>query len=90
MKFIFASQPHEHLRYVFSVLEWGTALRSTCIMRLGDAMALLEIGAIFSAERRNLAHAHGRMLFANSDLSGFSIFEEAQYRGAYAEDRVLR
>jgi hypothetical protein len=31
----------------------------------------------------------GRILFANSDLSGFSIFEEAQYRGVYAADSVL-
>jgi hypothetical protein len=28
--------------------------------------------------------------YANSDLSGFSIFEEAQYRGVAAADRVLR
>lgn len=59
------------------------------IMRLGHAMARPKVGAIFSAERRNLAKARGRILFANSDLSGFSIFEEAQYRGVYAADRVL-
>jgi hypothetical protein len=59
------------------------------IMRMGHAMARPKVGAIFSAERRNLAKAHGRLLFANSDLSGFSIFEEAQYRGVYAADRVL-
>jgi hypothetical protein len=28
--------------------------------------------------------------FANSDLSGISIFEEAQYRGVQAAQRVLR
>jgi hypothetical protein len=28
-------------------------------------------------------------LFANSDVSGFSIFEEAQYRGVQAADRAL-
>jgi hypothetical protein len=28
-------------------------------------------------------------LFANSDLSGFSIFEEAQHRGVVAAERVL-
>ena len=33
---------------------------------------------------------HGRILFANSDLSGFSIFEEAQYRGVTAADLVVR
>ena len=60
------------------------------IMRLGHAMARPKVGAIFSAERRNLAKANGRILFANSDLSGFSIFEEAQYRGVNAADRVLR
>ena len=59
------------------------------IMRMGHAMARPKVGAIFSAERRNLARAHSRILFANSDLSGFSIFEEAQYRGVVAADRVL-
>jgi hypothetical protein len=59
------------------------------IMRLGHAMARPKVGAIFSAERRNLAKGRGRILFANSDLSGFSIFEEAQYRGVYAADSVL-
>jgi len=59
------------------------------IMRLGHAMARPIVGAIFSAERRKLAKANGRILFANSDLSGFSIFEEAQYRGVNAAERVL-
>jgi hypothetical protein len=60
------------------------------IMRMGHAMVRPRVGAIFSAERRNLANSNGRILFANSDLSGFSIFEEAQYRGVVAADRVLR
>jgi len=59
------------------------------IMRLGHAMARPTVGAIFSGERRKLANPHGRLLFANSDLSGFSIFEEAQYRGVTAADAVL-
>jgi len=59
------------------------------IMRLGHAMARPKVGAIFSPERRNLAKGHRRILFANSDLSGFSIFEEAQYRGVVAADKVL-
>jgi hypothetical protein len=59
------------------------------IMRMGHAMARPKVGAIFSAERRNLAQARGRILFANSDLSGFSIFEEAQYRGVNAAERVV-
>jgi hypothetical protein len=37
-----------------------------------------------------MVESSGNLLFANSDLSGFSIFEEAQYRGVKASDRVLR
>ncbi len=59
------------------------------IMRMGHAMARPKVGSIFSKERRNLAQAQGRIQFANSDLSGFSIFEEAQYRGVQAADHVL-
>jgi len=29
------------------------------------------------------------LVFANSDLSGFSIFEEAQFRGVEAADKIL-
>ena len=42
-------------------------------MRMGHAMVRPKVGAIFSAERRRLAEADGRLLFAHSDLSGFSI-----------------
>jgi hypothetical protein len=59
------------------------------IMRIGHAMARPKVGAIFSPERRSLTKPRGRTLFANSDLSGFSIFEEAQYRGVIAAERVL-
>ncbi len=59
------------------------------IMRMGHAMARPKVGAIFSPERRALTRPHGRILFANSDLSGFSIFEEAQYRGVSAAETVL-
>jgi glycine/D-amino acid oxidase-like deaminating enzyme len=59
------------------------------IMRMGHAMARPKVGAIYSPERRALAKPQGRILFANSDLSGFSIFEEAQYRGVVAAEKVL-
>lgn len=59
------------------------------IMRLGHAMARPLVNSIFSAERRRLAHSSGGLLFANSDLSGFSIFEEAQYRGVRAAQKAL-
>ena len=60
------------------------------VMRIGHAMARPKVGAIFSPERRNLIRSRGRIRFANSDLSGFSIFEEAQYRGIEAARGVLR
>jgi hypothetical protein len=58
------------------------------IMRHGHAMARPKVGAIFSPERLKLRKPHGRILFANSDLSGFSIFEEAQYRGVTAANFI--
>lgn len=60
------------------------------VMRYGHAMARPNPGAIYSEERRRLAKLEGRLLFANSDLSGFSIFEEAQYRGVRAAEKVLQ
>jgi len=49
-------------------------------------------GFLGSEARRRFANpAHDdAILYANSDLSGFSIFEEAQYRGVTAADRALK
>jgi hypothetical protein len=58
------------------------------IMRMGHAMARPVPGSIFSDTRQRLAR--GNIIYANSDLSGFSIFEEAQYRGVMAADRALK
>ena len=60
------------------------------ILRLGHAMIRPTVAFIFSEERQRLAKLSGRLLFANSDLSGLSLFEEAQYRGVKAADRALR
>jgi hypothetical protein len=59
------------------------------VMRIGHAMARPVPGSIFSESRARLTKPHGRVLFAHSDVSGFSVFEEAQYRGVRAADRVL-
>ena len=48
------------------------------------------VGAVFSAERQALKQSRDRLVFAHSDVSGLSLFEEAQYRGVTAADRVLR
>jgi glycine/D-amino acid oxidase-like deaminating enzyme len=60
------------------------------IMRNGHAMVRPVVGSIFSTERRLLQNLKDHLFFANSDLSGISIFEEAQYRGVTAAGRALR
>jgi len=65
------------------------------ILRLGHAMVRPAVGFLFSEERRRLAEQPGAgpagsVFFANSDLSGLSLFEEAQYRGVKAADAALR
>ena len=61
------------------------------IMRMGHAMIRPGVGSIFSEERLRLAQPRrdARILFANSDLSGISIFEEAQYHGVRTAQTVL-
>jgi hypothetical protein len=44
---------------------------------------------MFSADRTRWQQPLGNIFFANSDLSGFSIFEEAQYRGVDAARRAI-
>jgi glycine/D-amino acid oxidase-like deaminating enzyme len=60
------------------------------IMRMGHAMVRPVPGSIFSAERQRLARRQGRILFANSDVSGISIFEEAQYHGVKSAEEILQ
>jgi hypothetical protein len=60
------------------------------VMRIGHAMVRPTVGAIFSAERQALKRPNGGLIFAHSDISGLSLFEEAQYRGVVAADHVLR
>ncbi len=59
------------------------------VMRLGHAMVRPTPGFLSSPERRYFREADGPVVYANSDLSGLSLFEEAQYRGVAAADRVL-
>lgn len=60
------------------------------VMRMGHAMIRPAVGSIFSEERRRIRTFHDRVFFANSDLSGISIFEEAQYHGVEAAQKVLK
>jgi hypothetical protein len=48
------------------------------------------VGSIFDPRRRGQAREPGRQMFANSDVSGLSTFDEAQYRGMEAADKILQ
>lgn len=47
-------------------------------------------GFLFGKERTLAAAPRGRIHFGHSDLSGFSLFEEAQYRGCRAAEAARR
>jgi monoamine oxidase len=64
------------------------------VIRLGHAMVRPVPGFVWGGAREVFAadsHATSpRIRFAHADISGFSIFEEAQYRGVLAAERTLR
>jgi len=60
------------------------------IARLGHAMVRPTVGFLWGGAREPFAVDAPRLRFAHADVSGFSIFEEAQYRGVLAAERTLR
>ena len=60
------------------------------IYRNGHAMVRPVPGLVWGSERRLFAADRPRIRFAHADVSGFSIFEEAQYRGVLAAERTMR
>lgn len=75
------SKPHPDIRQCVARID---------IMRMGHAMARPVPGFLSSPSRLRFATGWSGIAFANSDLSGLSLFEEAQARGVAAADRVLR
>jgi len=73
------SHPHPDIRTKVTQLD---------IFRWGHAMSRPVPGWIWSAARERLTLPHGRVHFAHADLSGFSIFEEANYWGVKAAQQV--
>lgn len=60
------------------------------VFRNGHAMRRPLPGSLFGDQREKLvAFRHPRLALAHADLSGFSLFEEAQYRGVLAAERFL-
>jgi hypothetical protein len=73
--------PHPDIRQVTTRLD---------IFRNAHAMARPLPGLIWGDARRMFAADGARLRFAHADVSGFSLFEEAQYRGVLAAERTLR
>lgn len=55
----------------------------------GHGMIRPSVGYIWGPLRQAMLQPMGRIHFAHSDMSGISIFEEAQYRGIVAAQTVL-
>lgn len=61
------------------------------IFRNGHAMRRPAPGHLWDGNRQRLADFQSRRItLAHADLSGFSLFEEAQYRGVLAAERVMK
>ena len=60
------------------------------IMLWGHAMIRPVPGFLWGEARRRAANAYGPVRFAHSDMSGLSLFEEAQYRGVRAAEDLMR
>ena len=60
------------------------------VMLWGHAMIRPAPGFIWGEARRRAAAPHGAIRFAHSDMSGISVFEEAQYHGVRAAEEVMR
>jgi protoporphyrinogen oxidase len=74
------AKPHPEIRELITRLD---------IFRWGHAMVQPRVGFVWGEGRERAARPQGNIYFAHSDLSGFSIFEEAQYRGVLAAERIL-
>lgn len=76
------SVPHPNLRDITTRLD---------VFRYGHAMRRPVPDSLWGRERRLLADFETpRITLAHADQSGFSVFEEAQYRGVIAAERMLR
>ena len=60
------------------------------VMLWGHAMIRPVPGFAWGSARREAAAPRGPIRFAHSDMSGLSLFEEAQYHGVRAAEAVMR
>jgi protoporphyrinogen oxidase len=60
------------------------------VMRWGHAMIRPRPGFVWSEARRTASKPYRGIHFANTDLSGVALFEEAFYHGTRAADEVIK
>ena len=75
------SKPHPEIAQLIAQVD---------VFRWGHAMVRPRPGFMWGTARQEAAKSIGNIHFAHSDLSGFSIFEEAQYRGVLAAEKILK
>jgi glycine/D-amino acid oxidase-like deaminating enzyme len=68
----------------------GSHIRNIDVWVWGHGMIRPVPGFIWGEARQKMKQAHGRIVFAHSDMSGISIFEEAFTRGTQAADTLLQ
>lgn len=74
------SRPHPDIRRLVSRID---------LFRWGHAMIRPRTGFAWGEARQRVLAQPGRVHFAHSDLSAYSVFEEALYRGVLAAEQVL-
>ncbi|WP_374336828.1 NAD(P)-binding protein [Leeia sp.] len=77
------------LRQVYGRMDWWRAAREVEITVRGHGMSTPRPGFLTHPGLRALREHSGPILFAHSDLSGLSLFEEASWWGVQAANRVL-
>ena len=79
----------EELRQHYGPLELWRRTRAVEITLRGHGMAMPICGSLANPGLAALREADGRLLFAHSDLSGYSVFEEAAWWGDRAGRKAL-
>lgn len=88
------STADEWLRHIVEDLEKmhphiAQQIESIDLWPWGHGMISPRIGYIWGETRRRMQESNGNIYFAHSDMSGISNFEEAQYQGVEAANKVL-
>ncbi|WP_298603670.1 NAD(P)-binding protein [Zoogloea sp.] len=79
----------EELRSHYGPLEMWRRTRAVEICLRGHGMSVPACGSLGNPGLAALREADGQLLFAHSDLSGYSVFEEAAWWGDRAARKVL-